>query len=71
MNARRHAKMFNTYLHSNQEEADTKVILHAVDATSDGAVEIQVYSPLVLALRSHPDLCANVSFDTGKGRNHR
>ena len=33
------------YLHSNQEEADTKVKLHAVDATSDDAVEIQVHSP--------------------------
>lgn len=33
------------YLRSNQEEADTKVILHAVDATSDGAVDIQVHPP--------------------------
>ena len=27
-------------LESNQEEADTKIILHAADATSDGAMEI-------------------------------
>jgi len=27
-------------LESNQEEADTKIILHAADATSDGATEI-------------------------------
>ena len=32
-------------LQSNQEEADTKMILHAGDATSDGAMEIQVHSP--------------------------
>ena len=32
-------------LQSNQEEADTKIILHASDATSDGAMEIQVHSP--------------------------
>ena len=50
-------------------------ILHAVDATSDGAVEIQVHSPdtdvFVLASRRYPDLCDNVSFVTRKGRNRR
>ena len=43
------------HLQSNQEEADTKIIHHAVDATSDGAMEIHVHSPdndvFVLALR--------------------
>ena len=38
-------------------------------------MEIQVHSPdtdvFVLALRRYPELCANVSFVTGKGRNHR
>ena len=62
-------------LESNQEEADTKIILHAVDATSDGATEIQIHSPdtdvFVLALRREPELCGNVSFVTGKGRNRR
>ena len=62
-------------LQSSQEEADTKIIFHAADATSDGAIEIQVHSPdtdvFVLALRRYPELCANVSFVTGKGRNRR
>ena len=64
-------------LQSNQEEADTKIILHAADATSDGAMEIQVHSPdtdvfvLVLFLFLYPELCANVSFVTGNGRNRR
>ena len=64
-----------THLQSSQEEADTKIILHATDATSDGATEIRIYSPdtdvLVLALRRYPELCSKVSFVTGKGRNHR
>ena len=63
------------YLHSNQEEADTNVLLHAVDATSDGTVEIQVHLPdadvFVHALKRYSELCANVSFLTGKGRNCR
>ena len=63
------------HLQSNQEEADTKIIHHAVDATSDGAMEIHVHSPdtdvFVLALRRFPKLCSNVSFLTGKGRNRR
>lgn len=62
-------------LQSNQEEADTKILLHAVDATSDGATEIQIHSPdtdvLVLALRRYPELCDNVSFVTGTGANRR
>ena len=62
-------------LQSNQEEADTKTILHAADATSDGAMEIHIHSPdtdvFVLALRRYPELCADASFVTGKGRNHR
>ena len=63
------------HLQSDQEEADTKIILYAVDATSDGAMEIHIHSPdtdvFVLALRRYPGLCGNVKFVTGKGRNHR
>ena len=44
------------HLQSNQEEADTKIILHAFDVTSDGAMVIHVHSPdtdvFVLALRA-------------------
>ena len=46
-----------------------------MDATSDGATEIQLHSPdtdiFVLALRRYPDLCNNVLFVTGKGSNRR
>ena len=63
------------HLQSNQEEADTKMILHAVDATSDGVTEIKIHSPdtdvLVLDLRRYPMLCVDASFVTGRGHNHR
>ena len=43
------------HLQSNQEEADTKMILHALDATANGATQLQIHSPgtdvFVLALR--------------------
>ena len=43
-----------SYLKSDQEEADTKIVLHALDATANGATEI--HSPdtdvFILALRS-------------------
>ena len=64
-----------TYLKSNQEEADTKIILHAVDATTNRATEIKIHSPdtdvLILALRQFPRLCQNTVFVTGKGDDHR
>ena len=63
------------HLPSNREEADTKMILHAVDATSDGVTEIKIHSPdtdvLVLDLRRYPMLCVDASFVTGRGHNHR
>ena len=64
-----------TYLKSNQEEADTKIILHALDATTNGASEIKIHSPdtdvFILALRRFPRLCQNTVFVTGKGKNRR
>lgn len=33
------------HLQSNQEEADTKIILHAVDASLIGATELTIHSP--------------------------
>jgi len=33
------------HLQSNQEEADTKIILHALDATANGATQLQIHSP--------------------------
>ena len=64
-----------THLQSSQEEADTKMLLHALDATAHGATEIRIHSPdtdvFILSLRRYPDLCENVSFVTGMGQNHR
>lgn len=64
-----------SYLDSNQEEADTKLLLHALDATASGATTLQIHSPdtdvFVLALRRYPDLCQDTSFVTGTGQNHR
>ena len=34
-----------SYLKSDQEEADTKIVLHALDATANGATEIRIHSP--------------------------
>ena len=51
------------YLDSDQEEADTKILLHAVDATASGAKSIKIFLPdtnmFVLALRRYPELCAD------------
>ncbi|CAH3139226.1 unnamed protein product [Porites lobata] len=33
------------YLDSDQEEADTKILLHTVDATASGAKSIKIFSP--------------------------
>ena len=58
------------HLQSNQEEADTKMILHARDATTNGATQLQIHSPdtdvFVLALRRYPELCENTLFVTGR-----
>ena len=60
-------------LQSNHEEADTKIISHAVDATSRGATDLRISSPdtdvFVLALRRYLSLWRNTLFITG--RNHR
>lgn len=64
-----------SFLDSNQEEADTKIVLHALDATAAGATTLQIHSPdtdvFVLTIRRHPDLCQDTSFVTGMGQRHR
>ncbi|KAK3722371.1 hypothetical protein QZH41_013693 [Actinostola sp. cb2023] len=64
-----------SHLQSDQEEADTKMLLHALDATTSGATTIRIHSPdtdvLVLVLRRYPDLCDDTSFVTGIGQKHR
>jgi hypothetical protein len=56
-------------LSSIQEEADTKLILHSLDATSNGATSIRIHSPdtdvLVLAIRRYPNVCQDTCFVTG------
>ena len=63
------------HLQSDQEEADTKMILHALDATANGATEVKIHSPdtdvFILALRRYPELCDNTKFVTGTGQRHR
>ena len=64
-----------SHLPSDQEEADTKLILHAIDATNSGATDLQIHSPdtdvLVPALRRYPQLCENTVFVTGAGQRDR
>ncbi|EDO28722.1 predicted protein [Nematostella vectensis] len=63
------------HLESNHEEADTKLLLHAVDATSFGATSIEIVSPdtdvFVLYLRRYSLLYEETSFVTGRGDRHR
>ena len=64
-----------SHLHSEQEEADTKIILHAIDATTSGATTIRIHSPdtdvLVLALRRYPHFYDDTAFVTGVGQRRR
>lgn len=64
-----------SHLQSSQEEADTKMILHALDAASNGATEINVFSldtdVFVLLLRRCYELCTEVHFVTGTGQRRR
>ena len=64
-----------SHLNSQQEEADTKLILHAIDATTCGASTINIYSPdtdvFILALRRYPMLSRDTNFVTGTGTKRR
>ena len=63
------------HLQSEQEEADTKMLLHALDATANGATQLYIHSldtdTLLLLLRRYLKLCVNMSFVAGTGDNHR
>ena len=52
-------------MNSDQEDADTELILHAVDATACGATSIDICSPdtdmLIMAVRCYPELCSNTN----------
>ena len=64
-----------SHLCSQQEEADTKLHLHAVDATARGASTIHIHSSdtdeFILALRRYPELCRETNFVTGSGIKRR
>ena len=63
------------YLDGGQEEADTKIMLHVVDATASGAKRIKIFSldtdVFVLALRCYRELCMDTSFVTERGQRHQ
>ena len=63
------------HLQSNQEEADTKLLLHALDATASSASTLEIHSPetdvFVLSLRRYQELCRNTYFVTGTGQRRR
>ena len=50
-----------SHLNSEQEEADTKLLLHAVDAKTSGATSIHIYSQytyvFILSLHRYSELC--------------
>ena len=62
------------HFQSDHEEADTTIILHALDATADGATDLTIHSPdtdvLVLAIRRSSEMRVNTSFVTGIGASH-
>ena len=55
------------HLHGDLEEADTKMLLHALKATANNDTDHDV---LVPSLRRYPELCMKTSFLTGSGDNH-
>ena len=64
-----------SHLQSDHKEADTKIILHSLDAIADGATELSIHSPdtavLVLAIRRYQQMCPNTSFVTGSATTRR
>ena len=64
-------KLILHHLNSTQEEADTRMLLHALDASQRGATSICIQSPdtdvLVLALWCYKDLCPATSMLVGTG----
>ena len=51
-----------THLCSTQEEADTKVFLHGIDAVNRGAIELHIHANdtdvFILMLKVYPQLCS-------------
>ena len=63
------------HVKSFHEEADTKSILHALDASAKGASMLSIQPPdtdvFVLAIRRFPKLCNKTKFITGVGSTKR
>ena len=63
------------HLNTTQEEADTRMLLHAIDATERGAASLCIHSPdtdvLVLALWKYTSLCEETSVVAGTGAKRR
>ena len=68
-------KLSVEHLASTQEEADTRMFLHAIDATKRGATSLSIHSPdtdvLVLALWNFASLCDETSVVVGTGDKRR
>ena len=67
---------FDSFCHaSSHEEADTKIIFHAIKAKETGATQLDVYSPdtdvFILLIRRYPQLPKETSFVTGRGTQQR
>ncbi|KAK3734787.1 hypothetical protein QZH41_007919 [Actinostola sp. cb2023] len=68
-------KLSVQHLDSSQEEADTRMLLHAIDATERGATSICIQSPdtdvLVLALWKYTSFCEETTLIVGTGAKRR
>jgi len=63
------------HLYSSQKEADTRIILHSLDAARRGATELYIQSPdtdvFVLAIHRYYQLCKDTYLITGVGNKKR
>lgn len=63
------------HLRSSHEEADTRIILHCLDAVRRGATQLYIQSPdtdvFILALHLYHELCKDTYFITGVGNKKR
>ena len=59
------------HLESSQEEADTRMILHALDAVHRGATSISIHSSDTDVLDKFPELCPLTSMVIGTGSKRR
>ena len=62
-------------LHSNHEEADTRLLLHAQHASATHATKVRIRSPdtdvFVLMLAHQPEIASRLVFETGSGNNRK